>query len=85
MLSVNQIAAQNVGQKCGKLPVVHKVLVQPGLGNNGRNFGRNLNLNQTSYLLIYKCEVAKLGSKAGNFFSGKRGVGWGERDRESKT
>jgi hypothetical protein len=31
------------------------------LGNNGWNFGRNLNY-QTSYLLIYKCEVAKLGS-----------------------
>jgi len=76
MLSVNQIAAQNVGQKCGKLPVVHKVLVQPGLGNNGRSFGRNLN-HQTSYLLIYKCEVAKLGSKAGNFLSGKRGGGGG--------
>ena len=67
-----------------------KVLVQPGLGNNGRNFGRNLN-HQTSYLLIYKCEVAKLGSKAGNFLSGKRGGGERERqrereiDRESKT
>jgi hypothetical protein len=52
------------------LVYVIKVLVQPGLGNNGRNFGRNLN-HQTSYL--YKCEVAELRSKAGNFLSGKRG------------
>jgi hypothetical protein len=37
------------------------------------NFGRDLK-HQTSYLLLkYKCEVAKLGSKAGNFLSGKRG------------
>jgi hypothetical protein len=49
-------------------------------------------------LLRYKCEVAKLGSKAGNFFYGKRGGGGGEekqreweidrdrgRERESKT
>jgi hypothetical protein len=45
-----------------------KVVVQPGLGNNGRNFGRNLN-HQTSYLLIYKCEVAKVVSKADNLLS----------------
>jgi hypothetical protein len=52
------------------------------LGNNGRNFGQNLN-HQTSYLLLYKCEVAKLGSQAGNFLSGKRGGGGGsERERE---
>ena len=57
-----------------------KVVVQPGLGNNGRNFGRNLN-HHTSYLLIYKCEVAKLGSKAGNFLAGKRG-GRGRRERQ---
>ncbi len=45
-------------------------------------------------LLLHKCEVAKLGSKAGNFVSGKRG-GWRkiqrerdidrDRERESKT
>ncbi len=57
-----------------------KVVVQPGLGNNGRNFGRNLN-HHTSYLLIYKCEVAKVGSKAENFLSRKRG-GERQRDRE---
>ncbi len=40
------------------------------------------------YLLLYKCVVAKLGSKAGNFSSGKReGQGGGNssiegRDRE---
>ncbi len=62
-----------------------KVLVKPGLGNNGRNFGQNLN-HQTSHLLIYKCEVAKLRSKAGNFLSGKRGgAGRGpERERETE-
>ncbi len=37
--------------------------------------------HQTSYLLIYKSEVAKIGSKAHNFLSGKRG---GERDREKE-
>jgi hypothetical protein len=31
----------------------------------------------------HKCEVAKLGSKAGYFLSGKRGGG-GERDTERK-
>ncbi len=51
------------------------------MGNNGRNFGRNLN-HQTSYLLTYKCEVAKLGSKAWNLLSGKRGRGGRERQRE---
>ncbi len=73
-----------------------KVLVQPGLGSNGRNFGRNLN-HQTSYLLLYKCEVAKLGSKAGNSLYGKRGGGARgkeiqrereidkDRERKSKT
>jgi hypothetical protein len=68
-----------------------KVLVQPGLGNNGRN----LNHQTSSYLLIYKCEVAKLRSKAGNFLFGKRGGAKRgrerqkerekDRDRESKT
>jgi hypothetical protein len=48
------------------------------LGNNGRNFGQNLN-HQTSYLLLYKSEVAKLGSQTGNFLSGKRGGGGGVR------
>jgi hypothetical protein len=45
------------------------------------------NLGQLKYNLQYKCEVAKLGSKAGNLLSGKRGE-WGrerERQRESKT
>jgi hypothetical protein len=37
--------------------------------------------HQTSYLLINKSEVAKLGSKARNFLCGKRG---GERDREKE-
>ncbi len=56
------------------------VFVQPLLGNNGRNLN-----HQSSYLLLYKCEVAKLGSKAGNFLSGKRGEGgggWRDRERE---
>ncbi len=35
------------------------------------------------YYLIYKCEVPKLGSKAGNLLSGKRG-GRGERETERK-
>ncbi len=52
--------------------------------NNGRNFGQNLN-HQTSYLLLYKCEVAKLGSQAGNFLSGKRGGGGGVREKERVT
>ena len=35
------------------------------------------------FFLLYKCEVTKLGSKAGNFLSGKRGGGGGgERDRQ---
>jgi hypothetical protein len=38
-------------------------------------------LTTKPYLLIYKCEVPKLGSKAGNLLSGKRG-GRGERERE---
>jgi hypothetical protein len=32
--------------------------------------------------LLYKCPVAKLGSKAGNFLSGKRGGGGGALGRE---
>jgi hypothetical protein len=36
------------------------------------------------FYLIHKCEVAKLGSTAGNFFSGNRGEG-GERDREKES
>ena len=32
--------------------------------------------------LLYKCEVAKLGSKAGNFLSGKREGEGGERETE---
>jgi hypothetical protein len=40
-------------------------------------------LTTRPYLLIYKCEVAKLGSKAGYFLSGKRGGGGGgERDKD---
>jgi len=35
-----------------------------------------------SHNLLYKCEVAKLESKAGNFLSGKRGGGGRERQRE---
>jgi hypothetical protein len=58
-----------------------KVLVQPGLSNNGRNFGRNLN-HQTSYLLIYKCEVAKLRSKAGNFWKERESGKGGDRKKE---
>jgi hypothetical protein len=34
--------------------------------------------------LLYKCEVAKLGSIAGNFLSGKSGAGEGERAREKE-
>jgi hypothetical protein len=70
------------------------------LGNSGRNFGWNLNhqtnlLSSNYYNLIYKCEVAKLGSKARNFLFGKRGEKVGEierqrereigRERKSKT
>jgi hypothetical protein len=32
--------------------------------------------------LLYKCEVTKLGSKAGNFLSGKRGGVGRERQRK---
>jgi hypothetical protein len=53
-----------------------KVLFQPGLGNNGMNFGRNLN-HQISYLLLYKCEVADLVER-----QREREI---DRDRESKT
>jgi hypothetical protein len=42
-----------------------KVVVQPGLGNNGRNFGRNLN-HQTSY--IY--------ASVGRQQAGGRAIGW---------
>jgi hypothetical protein len=38
-----------------------KVHAQPRLGNNDKNFGQNIN-HQTSYLLLYKYEVVKLGS-----------------------
>ena len=31
---------------------------------------------------VYKCEVAKLGSKAGNYLSGKRGGGGNETERQ---
>ncbi len=51
------------------------------MGNNVRNFGQNLN-HQNYYLLIYKCEVSKLVSKAGNLLSGKRGGGGRERQRK---
>ncbi len=33
--------------------------------------------------LLFKCEIAKLGSKAGNFLSGKR-EGGGERETQRK-
>jgi hypothetical protein len=35
-----------------------------------------------AYYLLLKCEVAKLGSKAGYFLSGKREGGGGERETE---
>jgi hypothetical protein len=38
-----------------------------------KNFEKNL---------LYKCVVAKLGSKAGNFLSGKREGEWGEKETE---
>jgi hypothetical protein len=41
--------------------------------------------NGSSFYLLYKCVVAKLGSKAGNFLSGKRaGEGDGETEIEGR-
>ncbi len=39
------------------------------------------NINTSTIYLLYKCVVAKLGSKAGNFLSGKREGEGGERER----
>ncbi len=45
-------------------------------------FISNILVNVQNFLhLLYKCEVARLGSKAENFLSGERGEG-GERERE---
>ena len=38
----------------------------------------------STHLLLNKCEVTKLGSKAGNFLSGKRGGRGRERDRQTE-
>jgi hypothetical protein len=56
-----------------------KVLVQPGLGNNGRNFGGILT---TKPLIFYYVNV-KLPNLDLNFLSGKGGRGW-EREIERK-
>ena len=40
--------------------------------------------NSNLLILLYKCQVTKLGSKAGNFFSGKRKGREREKERESE-
>ena len=42
----------------------------------------NLTTKPLIFFLLYKCEVTKLGSKAGNFLSGKREGEGGERERD---
>ena len=45
-------------------------------------FSRTKSFIDIDYNLLYKCVVAKLGSKAGNFLLGKREGEWGVRDTE---
>jgi hypothetical protein len=85
--------------KLRTLVYIIKVLVQPGLGNNGKNFGRNLNHQTFKYINV---KLPNLDLKQGISYlekegeRGGRGSGQGggrqkereidrDRERESKT